>query len=144
MRIRTTPLFLSVAGVLAVGGCGGDSTSPKALDYTGRYPLISVDGGTLPLVLHDDQTLKLTLTDGALTLNANASFTEDIRIEVVANGFPSAPKLLSCGGSYERNGNTFTLTGTATANCDASTATGTLVGKTLTVEDQGQILVFRR
>lgn len=143
MRIRSALLLLSAAASLAGAGCG-DSTGPKALNFTGRYPLVSVDGATLPLVLYDDPTLKLTLTEGALTLNANATFTEDVRIDVVANGFPSAPELLSCGGSYERNGNSFTLTGTATENCDASTATGTLSGRTLTVDDQGQILVFQR
>ena len=141
MRTRTTLLAAATVALLA-SGCGGDSTGP--LIYAGRYGLVSVDGGTLPLTLYEDQTLKLTVTDGALTLNTNNSFVEEVRIDVEANGFPAPPELLTCNGTFQRAGNSFTLTSTASDNCDASTATGTLSGKTLTVNDQGQVLVFRR
>jgi hypothetical protein len=137
--------FLAVAAMaLITSGCGSDSTGPMDLLRLGRYRLVSVDGETLPLTLYDDPTLKLTVTSGALTLNSNNSFTEEVHIDVVANGFPAAPELLTCNGTFERSGNSFTMTSTASDECDASTATGTLSGNTLTVDDEGQVLVFRR
>lgn len=143
--MRTRATFLAVATVaLLATGCGGDSTGPKDLAFAGRYGLVSVDGATLPLILFEDQTLKLTVTDGALTLNTNNRFVQEVRIDVEANGFPAPPELLSCNGTFQRSGNSFTLTSTASENCDVSTATGTLNGKTLTVNDQDQVLVFRR
>lgn len=144
MRIHSTLVALATAAFVATG-CGGDSTGPKPLSHVGRYALLSVDGETLPLTLYDDPTLKLTVTEGALTLSANNSFTQEVKIEVIANGFPAPPELLSCGGSYQRNGNSFTLTSTATDNCDAGTSTGTLNNNTLTIADEGgSTLVFQR
>lgn len=143
MRIHSTLFALVTAAVVATG-CGGDSNAPNPLAHVGRYALISVDGATLPLVLYDQPALKLTVTEGALTMNANNTFTEDVHIEVIADGFPAPPELLSCGGTYQKNGNSFTMTSTGSANCDAGTATGTLSNNTLTVTDQNQTLVFRR
>ena len=144
MRIHST-LFALVTAAVVAAGCGGDSTGPKPLSHVGRYALISVDGATLPLVLYDDPTLKLTVTEGALTLDAANTFTQDVKIEVLANGFPAPAELLSCGGTYHRNGNSITFTSTATDTCDAGTATGTLNNNTLTIADEsGSTLVFRR
>jgi hypothetical protein len=141
---RTTTLLAAAAMALIAAGCS-DSTAPKDQAHVGRYGLVSVDGETLPLTLVDDPTLKLTLTEGALTINANSTFTQEVTLDVVANGFPAAPERLSCGGSYTRRGNTFTLTGNETANCSGMTATGVLDGNTMTVsDDQGETLVFRR
>ena len=142
---RTRTLLTAMAMALVATACGGDSTGPKELAWAGRYGLVSVDGETLPLTLVDDPTLKLTLTEGALTLNANSTFTQEVTVAVVANGFPSPAQRLSCGGSYTRSGNTFTLTGTETLQCSGMTATGVLNGNTFTVsDDQGETLVFRR
>lgn len=141
---RTTTLLAAAAIAFVATGCG-DSTGPTALAHVGRYGLVSVDGETLPLTLVDDPTLTLTLTEGALVLNANFTFTQEVTIAVVANGFPAAPEQLSCGGTYRRSGNTFTMTGDETENCSGMTATGILDGNTLTVsDDQGETLVFRR
>jgi hypothetical protein len=143
MRIHATLVALATAAVV-VTGCGGDSTSPKPVSHVGRYALISVDGATLPLVLYDQPALKLTVTEGALTLNADNTFIEEVHIDVVANGFPAPPELLSCSGTYHKNGNSFTMTSTATTNCDAGTVTGTLNNNTLTVAGPNETLVFRR
>jgi len=142
--MRHTTLLAVATMALIATGCGGDSTGPKDPGFLGRYGLVSVDGETLPLTLYDDPTLKLTVTSGALTLGSNNSFTEEVHIDVVADGLPSAPELLSCSGTFQRSGNSFTMTVPASDNCDASTATGTLAGNTMTVDDGGQVLVFRR
>lgn len=141
MRITTTLLVAATA--LLAAGCH-DSNAP-APSHVGRYGLVSVNGEPIPLKIIDDPTLTVTLTDGALTLNANSTFTQDVTLAVAANGFPSTPQRLSCGGTYTRSENTFALTGTATEECSAMTATGVLDGNTLTVsDDQGETLVFRR
>ena len=89
--------------------------------------------------------VKLTLTEGTLTVNANSTFTQSANIAVLANGFPTAPERLVCRGTYRRSGNTLTMTGKETTDCSGVTATGVLDGNTLTVsDDQGETLVFRR
>lgn len=142
--MRSMKILAVATMALIATGCGDDSTGPKGLAYLGRYGLVSVDSETLPLTLFDDPALKLTVTAGALTLDANNSFTEEVHIDVVTNGIPATPELLTCKGTFERSGNSFTMTSTASDNCEASTATATLSGRTLTVDDQGQLLVFRR
>lgn len=140
---RMKALLTAVTLTLIATGCG-DSTAPKD-SALGRYGLVSVDGQLLPVTLIDEPSLAITLTEGALTLNANSTFTEDVTIAVVTNGFPSAPQRYSCGGAYSRSGNTITLAGNETANCSGMTATGVVDGKTITVsDDQGETLVFRR
>jgi hypothetical protein len=140
---RTATLFRAAALALIAAGCS-DSNAPKDLTY-GRYGLVSVDGQTLPVTLVDDPTLKLTLTEGALTLNANSTFTQSATLATATNGFPAAPVQLSCSGTFTRSGSTFTLTGNETARCSGVTATGVLDGSTFTVtDDQGETLVFKR
>lgn len=143
MRIHSTLFALATAALVATG-CG-DSTAPKPVSHVGRYALISVDGQTLPLVLINELTFKLTVTEGALTLKSDNTFLQEVKIDVIDNGAPAPSELLSCGGTYQRNGNNFTLTSTATQNCDAGTATGTLNNNTLTISDEsGSTLIFRR
>ena len=142
MRITLPVLALATAALVATG-CGGDSNAPNT-SHVGSYALESVDGARLPITIYEDSTFKLTLTRGALALNANNSFVETVRVEVIANGQAAQSENISCGGSYRRNGSTVTMTVTATADCDAATVTGTLSGNVLTVSDQGTVLVFRR
>jgi hypothetical protein len=142
MRITTTLLALATTTLVAAG-CS-DSNAPTA-GHVGRYALVSVNGQPLPVKLIDDPTLSVTVTAGALTLNANSSFTQEATLALTANGFPGPPEQLSCGGSYTGSGNTYTLTGRETEDCSGMTATGVLDGTTLTIsDDQGETLVFRR
>lgn len=142
MRIATTLLALAATATIATG-CN-DSNAPD-LVHIGRYDLVSVDGETLPLVLVDDLSLKLTVTSGGLTLRSKGRFSQDITLEVVAGGQPASTEHLSCDGTYERSGDSFTFVGQESENCSGMTATGTIDGNTLTVsDDQGETLVFRR
>lgn len=142
MRYTGTLIALAATAVLATA-CS-DSNAP-ATGHVGRYDLVSLNGESLPAVLADDPTLKVTVTAGTLTLNANSTFTQDATLEIVANGFPDATEHLSCGGTYRRSGSHFTMTGRETDSCTAMTATGILAGNTLTVsDDEGETLVFRR
>lgn len=143
MRMRSTYLALAAAALVAAG-CGSDSTAPSSTRFVGRYGLVSVDGSALPLIVFDTPALRLTVTSGALTLNANNTFAEEIRLDVEANGFPEAPELPVCTGTYQRNGNTFSLNSTPTGECSGGAATATLDGNTLTLSEDGSTLVFRR
>ena len=142
--MRITARLVAILTTAVIAGACGDSTSPKGNDFAGRYALFSLDGSTLPLTLYEDPTIRLTLQSGALTLNTDKTFIEEVHVDVAANGFPTPPELLTCNGTFVRSGNTFTMTSTASDQCDAYTATGVLSGKTLTVDDQGQVLVFKR
>jgi hypothetical protein len=143
MRIRSTLGAIALAAAVTAG-CGGDGNGTSPLGYLGRYGLVSVDGAVLPLTVYDTPTLKLTVTSGATTLNADNTFVEDIHIDVVANGFPGAPEVGTCTGTFQRSGNTVTMTSVASETCVGGTSTGMLNGKTLTVDIDGSTLVFRR
>ena len=142
MRIAL-PLIILASAALAATGCSNDSNAPNT-SHVGSYGLESVDGARLPVTVYEDSTFKVTLTQGALALNANNSFVESVKLDLMVNGRAGPPENLSCGGSYQRSGSTVTLTVTGTADCDAATVTGTLSGNVLTVSDQGSVLVFRR
>ena len=61
-------------------------------------------------------------------------------IDLAANGY-SVQMFFNGSGTA---GNTVNLTGVASPGCEATTATGTLSGNTLTVEDQGSVIIFQR
>ncbi len=142
MRIAL-PLIILASAVLAATGCSSDSNAPNT-SHVGSYALESVDGARLPATVYEDSTFKVTLTQGALALNANNSFVNSVRLDLIVNGQAGPPENISCGGSYRLSGSTVTLTATATADCDAATVTGTLSGNVLTISDQGTVAVYRR
>jgi hypothetical protein len=137
-------LLVAAAASVVITSCGSDSTGPKTINHLGRYGLVSVDGSTLPLVLFDTPTLKLTVTEGSWTLNADSTFSEEITIGVVANGFPAPPEVGVCSGTYHRNGNSFTMTAEAGETCVGGESTGSGDGRTFAAEFDGSTLVFRR
>jgi hypothetical protein len=143
MKLRSISLA-AAAATLVITGCGSDSTAPNGVDHLGRYGLVSVDGTTLPIALFDTPTLKLTLASGAWTLNADSTFVEEVRIEVVANGFPAPPELGVCSGTYHRDGNSFAMTAAASETCVGGSSTATSDGRTFTAAVGGSTLVFRR
>ena len=143
MRVHSA-FFVVTAATLLVTGCGGDSAGPDSQSYLGSYALVSVDGATLPITVLDTPTLKLTVAAGAWTLKPDNTFSEEIRTDVTANGFPIAPEFGICLGTYQRNGNTFTMTATRSNSCTGGVSTGTLDGRTLSVSIDGSTLVFRR
>ena len=142
MRIRSSLCALSAAALLAVG-CGGDSTAPD-LSHVGAYTMTSIDGQPLPLNISDDPTLIVTVQEGTLTLSRNNTFTQGTTVDVVFNGAIQPTQTFFCSGTYRRAGNNFTFATAASADCDAGSATGTLAGTTLTVNDQGTLLEYHR
>jgi hypothetical protein len=145
MRIHSRLAAFAAATVL-LAACGGSDSNAPDNSHVGVYALVSVDGETLPVTIADEPGLLVTLTEGAMTLNANNTFALTTRFEAVVNGEPIPPGFTNCNGSYRRSGNTITLTSTGTEECDAVTTTGTLSGdgNTLTVNDQGSVAVFKR
>lgn len=141
--MRISRILLALVAATVATACGGDSNAPDS--YLGRYALISVDGAPLPLKLIDQPSLTITVRDGALTLSTRSSYTGSLTVLVVVDGEALPPEPRSCSGSYQRSGNTFTFTSVAGGACSGVAGTGTLDGKTLTVEyEDGQTLVFRR
>lgn len=143
MRIHSTLLALATSALVATGCGGGDANAPDN-SHVGRYALESVDGARLPITVVDDPGYALTLSAGAITLNANNSFVQTITLEWVIDDQPEPPETLSCGGTYQRSGTSFTMSSTASADCDAATFTAKLNGNVLTIDNEGSELVFRR
>jgi hypothetical protein len=122
---------LLAALVFAVAACGGDKvTAPENIN--GSYTLRTVNGTNPPNVIYQDQTYKVEVTDGTLTLGTNSSWSGTLggRITTLATGsindFSGAS--LS-GGTYTRSGSTLTLDDPQ----DQLTFTGTVSNGTITL-----------
>lgn len=144
MRLSRTLVTITTATLLAAG-CNGDSNAPDE-SHVGSYALIAWNGAPLPVVLVDQPALTETLDSSTLQLNANNSYTHSVTEGIVVDGVAAPSRLLSCSGTYSHQGNSFTLTSVKSAGCGGATLSGTRDGNTLTVtdEDTGETLVFRR
>lgn len=142
MRSYATVLALA-ATLVAATGCGGDSNAPD-MSHVGRYAMVSIEGDPLPVTIFDMPGYMLELTDGSLTLNANNSSVESITTVETVDGTMGQPESVSCSGTYTRRGNTVTLTTPQTEACAGERVTGTLSGRTLTVDYDGTTVVFSR
>ena len=143
MRIHSRLLALATAALL-VTACGGSDSNAPDNSHVGQYALQSIDGARLPIIVFEDATTLVTLTEGSATLNANGTFVQSAKFTLVQNGVPAPPGFATCSGTYRKNGNTVTFTSPGSVECAAGTITGTLDGNVLTINDEGSVLVFRR
>lgn len=136
--------LLSILTLTALAACGGDDPqAPKQLP--GTYPLVGVNGRSLPAVVHEEPGYKLEITAGTITLATSGSFSDSYTIRETIDGVVQ-PDEIPCHGSWTRSGNTVALSEIVTNVC-GDDATATWDGdNTLTVtwDDLGVPVVHRR
>ena len=142
MRSHAAVLALAVT-LFAAAGCGSDSNAPD-MSHVGLYAMTSVDGDPLPTTVIDMPGYSLQITQGSMALNGNNTFVEGITSVETIDGTAGAPEAVSCLGTYTRSGSTITLTTPETDVCIGLRVTGTLNGRTLTVDYEGTTIVFSR
>lgn len=134
---------IALLALVAVVGCGKDSSGPKTLP--GTYPLRSVDGRNLPAMVLQSPGYSLEVTDGTITLNANGTFTDSYSFRE-NDGGTVTNVTIPCAGTWSQSGNSITLEETASGNC-GETGTATWDGNsTLTINwaGLGAAVVHRR
>ncbi len=139
---------MALAGVLALGACGGDDSSgPSGTVYTLR----SVDGASIPIVETDPTTGDVyTVKSGSLRLNSNGTYNGRVTETYKPSGQPLQTLTYGEDGTYVESGSTITFTSTHDVEGSVRTpstgdvTTGTKSGSTLTLAVSGSTLVFTR
>jgi hypothetical protein len=103
-------------------------------DFSGTYALVSVNGSTLPYTMtHEGPGLQVT--SGAFVIRADGTCTSTIAF-VLPNGQTSSREV---GATWTRDGTKLSMSWQG-----AGTNTGTVEGSTFTMDNEGQIFVYRR
>jgi hypothetical protein len=102
---------LAAAFTLATAAiaCGGDDSTGPSTSIAGTYTLRTVNGGNLPYTLIQIGQDKLEIIAGAISLNADNTFSDRITIRTTEGGIPDEEEFIAVG-TYTVNGNTVTLT----------------------------------
>lgn len=128
---------LLLALVLAAACNGSDSTTPGA-SVAGTYTLQTVNGSPLPYTYLSSGPLQKAIVDDAITLTAAGTWTEQGDDRTTSNGVVTT-SAVSDAGTYSVSGTTLSMASTANG-----AITGSLVGSTLTLNDQGLIAVYMK
>lgn len=135
--------FLSLSLLLVLPmfvACDDDPSSPDDTSHVGVYQLVSVDGEEVPFTFEEEGET-ITVLEGAITLNANGSFTWAAELEITV-GEETTTETDGLAGTYTRSGNTVTF---EHGGEDVGFETATLSGDVLTTTGGGdEVLVFEK
>jgi hypothetical protein len=133
--MRRLVLALSAASLLACG----DSSGPGVSSAIGTWNLVSVNGSPLPYtVVLIQPTYRLEVLSDVFVATANGTFTETFTTRETENGTVTTTTETD-NGTWSQTGNTVTI-----VYSDATTSTATISGNTITLSEQGLVLVYQR
>lgn len=107
--------------------------------YVGTYTLRSIDGDAVPITVYDDGTEYARITGGTLIFNDDQTFTTSLDINYGIDGREQNESEW-IGGTFTRSGRSFTLTD-GLGDSYVATWNGS---DTMTINDEGVVIVFRR
>jgi hypothetical protein len=122
--------FLALAGT----GCKSEPSGNVAIDPTGIYALISVDGKDLPCAL-SHEGMSPTIKTGVFTINADSNCTSVITFSLPQRGDLSK----EVKATYVREGANLTLTWEG-----AGMTMGNVNGNTFTMTNESMVFVYRK
>jgi len=130
---RKSCLF-ATAGLLVLSACQRHAVTRSAIDPSGVYILVSVNGRPAPASLaHEGATLQIR--SGSFTIRADGMCTS--RMTFVP---PSGPEVTrDVNATYSRDGTTLRMQWEG-----AGTTVGTVEGNTFTMNNEGMLLVYRK
>ena len=126
--------------MLAAAACGDDGPTGSGDPVVGTYTLRTVNGANLPAIVEDDEFGQLHVLSGSITLAANRTFTNRLRVRLVSDGLDLTEEA-TLEGTYTVQGSTITL---VDRDVEAEPVTATLGSGTLTFSDGEVTLVYRR
>lgn len=132
--------LVALLALVTLGACGSDSgTGVSSTNIEGTYSLRTVNGSPLPYTVQSGNN-GVTLTSDVITIAGNGTWTEAILYRQTVNGVTTNGTEAD-GGTWMRAGNDVTLD----SNFSQGTAySGTFSNGTLTFDDVGFVVVFRK
>ena len=117
-------------------GCGG-ATGPEAI--AGNYTLRMIDGQDLPFaIVHpNDPSITAEIIAGSVRLNNDNTFSASQTVEITESGTTTSGTV-TFAGMYTLNGTVIALTS------EGETFSGSIIGNTLTVIDDGFTFVYQK
>ena len=125
--------LLLTAGLL-LSACKPEAKVTKDVDPTGDYALVSVNGSSVPGSISHDGTA-LQVRSGTFTIKADG--TCSTKTVFVPPSGTSATREVSA--TYTKEGSKLTMQWKG-----AGTTTGTIVGKTFKMNNEGMVFVYRK
>ena len=117
-----------------VSGCKQRAETAEVGTAAGVYTLVTVNGNRLPTSVAHDGT-QLQVRSGSFTINADGTCSTKT-VFVPPSGTEATREV---SATYAREGSKLTLQWKG-----AGQTAGTLQGKTLTMENEGMVLVYER
>ena len=139
MRMPLATRRFAAAAGLVLAACGGDH-DPVSPEQTiaGAYTLRTIDGAALPVTVNlEDATF--TVTRATLSLKADRTYSQSITATVTLAG-TTVTQTLPDAGTYTVNGTTVSFVSAS----DGSSGTAAYANGTLTVSQEGTVLVYQR
>lgn len=129
---------LQFCSMLAIGlllsGCKPEAKVAPDADPTGLYALVSVNGTQVPATIDHDGTA-LKVNSGTFTINADGTCSTKT-VFVPPSGIEATREV---SATYTREGSKLTMQWKG-----AGTTTGTVEGKTFTMNNEGMLFVYRK
>ncbi len=129
---------VAVVGLALAAGCARDTTGPASARLEGLFHLATVNGGALPFLVQQDSTVRVDVTESALTFNHDSTWSQTTLYRVDDGGTTSTPSQMVYG-TWQLVNNAVELTSPA-----GFSEHGAINGPTLTLLDGGLSLVYRR
>ena len=104
---RNIKRLIGLAAVTLFAACS-DSSGPNS-SLTGSYDLITINGAGMPFVVFFDQSSRLEIIGGDVTLNSNGTFSSSGTYRQTLGGGPAQTVTETCLGTYTVNGNSITF-----------------------------------
>jgi len=139
--MRRIVLLFAAAGAVASVGCASESTSPpKPRGIVGAYALASLNGQILPAILGQNDTAKVEILSGGVSLLSDGTFVDGVVLRVT---LPSGVSVQgdTIRGGFLTSGATLMLSPSDGSNAYFMTVTDE---HTLTEDDIGYLIVYRR
>lgn len=128
----------ALAAAVILSSCSAIDAFGTAGRFNGTYELVSVNGMRIPAMIYQEPGYRLEVLNANFTLEDDGTYTEAGIVRETVNGISSTSSSSSYG-YYDYLGGEMTF--------EESTGRryyGTLDGSTLTVQDQGVTLTYRR
>ncbi|HEU4719887.1 MAG TPA: hypothetical protein VFS59_00880 [Gemmatimonadaceae bacterium] len=137
-----------VLAAVVLAGCGSDqATSPAEQGPTtvsGVFVLQSVNQKALPYSFAappPDEDVVLAITSDRITLQLDGTFTEVLIMTATVGGATIGPATLSKNGTFSYTPSTRAISLLASGG---ARITGTVLNDTMTLNDDGDVFVFKR